>query len=82
MIGHFACGGASGGFGLSHEHACKLIRHRTLSEARRSANALPGAFLSPISRILRSHKTALRIDGRGWLVGGDDQLPLGFVEGG
>lgn len=81
MIGHFACGGASGGFGLSHEHACKLIRQRHVSEARRSANALPRGDLSPLSFVRCCDKSALGVDGGGWLFERDDELPLGFESG-
>ena len=81
MIGHFACGGASGGFGLSHEHACKLIRQRHVSEARRSANALPSDCLSPLSFVRGCDESALGVDGVGWLFERDDELPLSFDAG-
>lgn len=79
MIGHFACG--SGGFGLSHEHDAKLIRQRHVSEARRSANALPCCDLSPLSFVRGCDKPALGVNGCGWLFERDDELPLGFESG-
>jgi hypothetical protein len=81
-MGHFAAGGASGGFGLSHEHDGKVIRKRHVSESRRSANACPCALLSPISRIRRSHKAPFLSDGCGWLFERNDKLSLGFKSAG
>ena len=82
MIGHFAAGGgASGGFGLSHEHDGKVIRQRHVSKARRSANAGARGDLSPLSFVRGCDKPALGVNGGGWLFERDDELPFGFDAG-
>lgn len=77
MIGHLVAGG-SGGLGLSHEHDGKAIRKQHISKIRRSVNACPCGCLSPISGVRGCDKSALCVNGCGWLFERDDELPLGF----
>ena len=79
MIGQLA--GVAGGFGLSHEHACKVIRQKHVSKSGRSANAGPRGCLSPFSGARDCGKVAFVGDLLGGLLGSDDELTLSFDAG-
>lgn len=79
MIGQLA--GVAGGFGLSHEHAGKVIRQRHVSKSGRSTNAGPRGCPSPLSGARDCGEPALVGDLLGGLLGSDDELPLGFDAG-
>ena len=78
MTGHAAGAGASGSLGLSNEQAGKIIRDRTVSESRRTLNALPRGGLSPLSGVHGCGEFALVGDLLGGLALSDGELPLGF----
>ena len=62
--------------GLSNEQLGELRRNRTISESRRTLNALPRGCLSPLSGVHGSSEFALVGDLGCGLAFGNDELPL------
>lgn len=67
---------------MSNEQACKVIRDRTVSESRRTFNALPRGCLSPLSGVHGCGEFALVGDLGCGLAFGNDELALRFFERG